>query len=326
MENQRTLQYSSALVAMLLGIRFFYSATIVSLRLSTETLVIADLFFETYEILLPFAIFALLLILALSWTAPPARVFWFSILVFHLVTLIIWLNYLERNSGIATILFPTIAAIAVVSGSVLSLGLAHSRGPSFEHWREWAYLALLVSIPLVFILRGAAMFGVGTSPGPTGVHQGNWFLVYTPTILLELLAIWVWLNLVLSSAPSKLRRRWYAFLPFVILPLAMAAFKLRPLSGFILSALVTWGSNLALFVPATLSLSLTVTAVACYLSTFTLVKRDNNRLAWRLLLAGTSAVILSGFYLSMASVEGLTFGLAIIAVSMASWKRESSLQ
>ncbi len=320
----RRLLTVSVLAAVLLGIRFFYSATAVSLRLSPGTLAIANWVFETYEFFLPFVLFAMILLIALSWRSPPTRAFSLSIIVFHLVVLIVWLYYLDPlDSRAAKSLFPIVSVIAVASGSLLSLGFASARGISTERWQEWAYLAILVLVPVIFALRAATILGVGTSPGPTGALQGNWFLVYTPTILLELLAIWVWLNLVLSSERSKLRRRWYSFLPFAIPPLSMAAFALRPLSGFILSALVTWGSNLALFVPAPLSLTLTVTSFACYLSTFILLERENNRVAWRLLFVGSSTVILSGFYLSMASVEGLTLGLVIIAVSMTSWKQGS---
>jgi len=170
-------------------------------------------------------------------------------------------------------------------------------------------------VPAVFLIRSPAAHGVGTSTGPSGAVEGNWFLVNAPTILLELLALGVWANLALDAGRSPLRARWYALLPFAAVPVFLIGLTLSPFSAYILSALITWGSNLALFTPSLVSVALAVGAVSSYLSAFLLLGRKANPRRWDLLLLGTATTVLAGFYVSMVSVEGLSVGLLLTALA-----------
>lgn len=321
----RLLVAISTVVALLLAIRFSSSAALAAMNLSAETLASAGRVFEIYEILLPFPLLAVFVLLGLSNKTPLGDALVLGVVLLHFAALISWLYGLNPfDSPSAKSLFPPLAMAAVASSSFLSLRLSKNLRDLRRGWAGWAHFTLLLIVPLVFAMRVAASLGVGTSPAPSGVLQGNWFFVNSPTLLLELLAVAVWLNVVLDSDPSQLRRRWYAFIPFTALPVSLAAFALRPLSGYILSALITWGSNLALFAPAPLSLSLAVIAVSCYLSSFLLIGRKGNGEAWGLLLLGTASVVLAGFYPSMASVEGLSIALLVSTAARLSWKRVPS--
>lgn len=325
MARPRTLVLITTAVTLLLAIRFSSSAVLAAMNLSSETLAFIHRLVEAYEILLPFPLLAVVVLLVLSRETHLTRALPLSALALHVFALITWLTDLNaRSAGAALGLFPPLAVAAVASSSFLSVRLPRSWLRSATAWRGWGHLAFLLIVPLVFAMRVAATLGVGTSTGAGGVLQGNWFFVNSPTLLLELLAVAVWLNVVLDSDPSQLRRRWYAFIPFTALPVSLVGFALRPLSGYILSALITWGSNLALFAPAPLSLSLAVVSVSCYLSSFLLFERKGNEAAWGLLLLGTASVVLAGFYPSMASVEGLSIALLVSTAARSSWKRVPS--
>jgi len=173
----------------------------------------------------------------------------------------------------------------------------------------------LVLVPIVHGTRTAAILGAGTAPGPDGILRGDWLIVNLPTLLLELLAIGVWLLLVTDRPATELRAKWPALLPLAIVPAFAALFAARPLAGFIVSATISWGANLAVFVPVWASLNLAMAAFACYLSTLALAKPAGNRGPWELFLLGTAAVVLAGFFTSMASVEGLALGLVAIGTA-----------
>lgn len=319
----------STFVAVLLTIRFSYSPVLAAISLSSETLIAINHVMELYEIFLSSVLLTAVVLIVISWRGDSIRTLSLTVLVLHSLTLILWFYYQDSlSSQVVRNIFPPLWIAVVASGSILSFNLS-SMWKMWKRlrggWQIWAYLLLLLLVPAVFAMRTAVSLGVGMSVGGDGVLQGNWFLVNLPTILLELLAIGVWLNLLLDSSVKNLKRRWYAFLPFAALPLSAIGFQLRPLSGYILSALITWGSNLALFVPAWLSLGSAVMSVACYFSSLILLERRGNENAWNLLFLGSLSVVLAGFYPSMASAEGLSFAMLVLGIAVSVWKRETSL-
>jgi len=323
---QQLLIPVSTFVAVLLAIRFSYSPVLAAMSLPSETLASINYVFETYEVLLSFVLLAAVVLIVLSWRENSIRALSLTVLVLHSITLTLWFYYQDPlSSQLVRSFFPPLSIATVASSSALSFNFSQVWRRLRGGWQIWAYLLLLILVPLVFAMRTAASLGMGMAVGGEGVLQGNWFLVNLPTVLLELLAIGVWLNLLLYSSVPRLQRRWYAFLPFAALPLSMIGFQLRPLSGYILSALITWGSNLALFVPAWLSLGLAVTSVSCYFSSFILLEREGNENAWNLLFLGSFSVVLAGFYSSMASVEGLSFAMLVLGIVLSAWKREALL-
>lgn len=318
----RTFLAVSVIVVILLAVRFLSSTALAAMDLSSETLASLGQVFDAYEILLPFPLLFVVVLLVASRRGEGEGAARLGILSFHAFVLIVWLLSLEPvDSRIAERLFPPLGTAAVAGSAYLALRLYAAGRPSSRRPEMRPFHFLLLLVPLVFAMRMAASLGVGTSPGEGGTLRGAWLFSNLPTLLLEFLAIGVWADLVLASDRARLRHRWYAFIPFAALPLALIGFELKPLSGYILSALITWGSNLALFVPASLSLGLAVTAVACYASWFLLQERRGNAEAWSLLLLGSSAIILAGFYLSMASVEGLSVALLLSALALSAWEK-----
>ncbi len=307
---------------VLLALRFFSDVGLVAVNPPPEVQASVGEFFEAYEAVLPFALLPVTFLLVWSGPRSPPATLWLVLLVFHTLAVVLGTAFL-RSYGPKDF-FPPVAMAVVASGSLLSLLVAPGPRGLARQWWGASYLALLALVPVVFAMRVAALLGFGTAPGEGGVLQGNWLLVNLPTISLELLAVAVWLGGLMEKRPSEVRERWYAFLPFVAVPLFAVGFVARPLVGFILSATISWGSNLAVFVPPAVSLTLAVAAVACFTSTFLLVPRKSRRDAWNLLLLGSLTVLLAGFQLSMASVEALTLGLVLIGIALSSWPRPAS--
>src|SRR3990172_2446442 len=273
-------------VSALLAPRFLVDVAIAASAPPAEVRTAVAQFFAAYELVLPFALLPVLLLLAGAGPRRPAFAAALGFLAVQAVVLALGTATLLaygsaetraplRASGSAEprALFPPFAVAGVAGGSVLALAV-HGEVPGLlTRWRGGAFLALLAIVPAALAMRAAAPLGVGTAPGQGGALQGTWLLVNLPTLLLELLAVGVWLNLLLGSRPADLRRRWWAFLPFLAVPVSAAAFIAGPLSGFILSATISWGANLAVFVPPEVSLTLAVASLACWASAFLLVPR-----------------------------------------------------
>jgi len=314
----------SSLVAVLLAVRFSASTALAGMELSEETLEAAGKALEIYEILLPFPLLGVVLFLVLSREPQLSRPGLAGAFSLHILALSVWLLMVAGGDSQAVRgLFPSLAAAAVITSSALCLRPWTGWRALGSGWRVSAFLAFLILVPIVFTMRVLASLGIGTSPGTDGELRGNWIFVNLPTLLLELLAIGVWLNLLMDRTPGELRRRWFAFLPFLTVPALLVGAMMKPLSGYILSALISWGSNLALFSPAQLSLTLATTALSCYLSSLLLVGREGSPTAWNLLLIGSASVVLAGFYPSMASVEGLGVAVLVVATSISVWTRTS---
>lgn len=319
---RRRLALIGTVVALLLGVRFASSAAIAAMDLPPEALVpIADTL-EAYELALPFVLLFVFLIVAVTVGEGAKQRAGFVLVGLQASVLLLGVYNLSAGSGgVAGDLYAALAVVIVALAAGFSLLLSRDRPPLRESWGGWAYLALVMLVPAAFLLRVAAGFGLGMSAGAGGTLQGSWVVVNAPTLLLEFLAIGVWANVALDAGRSRLRARWYAFLPLALVPPFLLAFVLAPLSGYILSALITWGSNLALFAPAPLSLAIAVTAVACYVSSFILLREGDDGRERVLLLLGTATIVLAGFYPSMASVEGLSVGLLLTAVAYSSRTR-----
>ncbi len=313
----RVLSKVGAAFVLLLAVRFFASVALSALGPPPETLAVAGHFLEAYEIVLPAAILPVTFLLALGARGRTGFLVWLAILGVHVTAYALWLASLL--GVLPTLAFAPLAVVAVILAGGLVIPTAKGPRRLMGGLGGLGYLTLLVVVALAFSLRVGAALGLGTSPGPGGVLEGSWVVSNLPTLLMELLAVGVWLAVVLGATGRYLRRRWHAFLPFAVLPAVPLVFWARPLAGYIFSATVTWGSNLVVFVPAIVSLTLVAVAIACYLSTFLLVPRKGNDEAWGLALLGTLSVILAGFYLSMASVEGLVWGLLLTARGLRRW-------
>ncbi len=308
-------------IAALLGVRFLTSVTLVAVAPPPETLALVGAYSEAFEVALPLAILPVLFVLTWGWVrgALP-RAAWVAILGVHVAALVVWLGFLVGFLPAAIALaFPYLAVVATACASLLCLlGPGRPRG-WFAEPRWQAHLVLLALIPLATALRIGAGLGLGAWESG-GVLHGNWFVVNLPTLLIEFFVIGIWLFVVLDAGPARVRQRWYALLPFAALLLPVV-FEARPLAGYVFSALITWGSNLELFVPTVVSLSLAAAAVAFYLSTFLLLPRSRDKRPWDLLWLGTLTIILSGFFASMASVEGLAWGSVLVTLALRSWGR-----
>ena len=308
------------LCIVLLSVRFFSGVALAARPPDPETLRTIGGLLQAYELGLPFVLLAALFIQLRPGGGRREVAAWTVTVGLLVVSLGLWPNGLvPGTSAVRQGAFLAFAIAATAGASVLSLVEA-PRGLRRRWWGA-AYLALLFLVPAVLAMRLAALAGVGTSPGPEGALQGNWALVHVPTLALELLAIGVWMYLVLAVPPADLRQRWTAFLPFLAVPVAATLFVAAPLSETILSATISWGANLAVFVPVEVSLTLAVIALACYASAFLLIPRGANPEAWRLLLLGTLTILLAGFFPSMASVAGLVLGLVTTGRSLALWDR-----
>ena len=306
----------ATVAVLLLGIRFSSSAALAAVNLPPEAVPVIANVLQVYDVVLS-AVLLLAFLLAAKSADPLAKDRRTVVLLgFQGSIFLLWLYSLDWGSPpLAKDLYAALAAVAVVAASVVSMRVSRGRPPSKGGWGRWAHLTFLLAVPAVFLMRVAAAYGVGTAAGPSGTVEGDWFLVNAPTIVLELLAIGVWANLILDTGPSQLRARWHALLPFAAVPIFLIGFTLSPFSGYILSALITWGSNLALFTPSLLSVALAVAAISCYLSVFLLLGRKGNEPRWDLLLLGTATTVLAGFYLSMVSVAGLSVGMIVTAMA-----------
>ena len=308
------------LCAVLLAVRFFSGVALAAKPPDPATLRTIGGLLQAYELGLPFVLLAALLVHLRPGGGRRKTVVWVLTVGLFLVSLGLWPNgIVPGTSAVRQGAFLALAVAATAGGSVLSVVEA-PRGLRRRWWGA-AYLALLVLVPAVLGMRLAALASVGTSPGPGGALQGSWALVHAPTFALELLAVGVWMYLVLAVQPADLRKRWTAFLPFLAVPVAALLFVAAPLSETILSATISWGANLAVFVPVEVSLTLAVIALSCYASAFLLIPRGANPQAWRLLLLGTLTILLAGFFPSMASVAGLVLGLVTTGRALALWDR-----
>ena len=312
---------ATAIVGLLVP-RFFVDVAIAASAPPADLRTAVAQFFAAYELVLPFALLPLVLLVAGAGERRPAFGIVLGFLVMQAVVLGLGaLTLWGYASTEALAFFPPIAVAGVAGGSILALALHRETRGLFARWRGGAFLALLVIAPAALAMRAAAPLGVGTGPGEGGALQGNWLLVNLPTLLLELLAIGVWLNLLLGRRLPDLRRRWYAFLPFLGVPASFAAVIAAPI---ILSATISWGANLAVFVPPEASLTLAVASLACWASAFLLVPRAGRRDPWNLLFLGTLVLLLAGFRPTAGSVEALNLGLVLVAVALSRWDRPAS--
>jgi hypothetical protein len=311
---------TAAAVALLVP-RFFVDVAIVAINPPPGVQTGLAQFFGAYEVVLPPALLAAVLAVSKSGPRPlpPAR--WLALLGVNGLAIATGTAFLQaRGPPELEAVFIAFAVLAIAMGSLLALGVSPGTRTLGGTWWGGAFLALIALVSVAFAMRAAAFLGVGTAATDGGPLRGNWFLVNVPTLSLELLAVSVWLTLLLGKRRSELRQRWFALLPFLGLPLFAAGFALRPgIAGTALSATITWGANLAVFSPPEVSLGLAVGALACYASSFLLVPRKGRRAAWNLLLLGSLGILMAGFWLSPASVEGLTLGVLAIAVGFSQW-------
>jgi hypothetical protein len=297
---------TAAAVALLVP-RFFVDVGIVATNPPVSVQVNLAQFFGAYEIVLPPALLGAVLAVSRSGPRPlpPAR----------------WLALLGVN-GLA---LTGTAFLQARGPPELVLGVSPGTRALGGTWWGGAFFVLIALVSVAFAMRAAAFLGLGTAASDGGPLRGNWFLVNFPTLSLELLAVSVWLTLLVGKRRSELRQRWFALLPFLGLFLFALGFALRPaIVGTALSATITWGANLAVFSPPEVSLGLAVGALACYASSFLLVPRKGRTEAWNLLLLGSLGILMAGFRLSPASVEGLTLGVLAIAVGLSQWTASPS--
>ncbi len=311
------------LVVILLLIRLFASVTIAGLDVSNETRIAVGQAIDAYEITLPFVLLFIILFLFLRPLGSTRPIFFYTFLLLHIMAMISWIPLLavaaSRNLIVLLVVFATASLIFT---SYLALGIS-GFGRGEKGWQKYAFVGYLAIIPVTFVIRGITVLGLTTFADEEGVLVGNWPLVNLPTLLLEFLSIGVWLSMASGFSLQDLRRKWFAFLPFIAVPLMAIIFQIRPLVGFIFSALITWGTNLALFVPITVSLTLAVLSVACFLSTLLLLYEKGAKKPWSLFSIGVAASFIAGFHLSMASVEGLSFGMLLVAISISVWRRRA---
>lgn len=306
-----TIVRLSLLMALLLGIRFSASAAMAGASLTPETVASLSSALDVYDGFLPLPLIVAFIRLSPIWwrrRADAATVGMTGLLG------IVWGLELAAPVLSTPTAAPVLASLTVALGSVFCLYVSGLRAQDARGWAGWAYLAFLLVVPLAFALRTAAYLGLGTSVGAGGTLQGIWLLVYAPTVLLTFLAVVVWANLALDAGGRRIRERWTALLPFVAVPLYVVAASAQPLAGYILSAFITWGSNLALFTPPLLSVTLAVVSVAAFVSSFLLSEREHGARA--LLFVGTAIVVLAGFYVAAASVAGIVLGMLAATVAL----------
>ena len=312
-------------VALLLAVRFSSSIALLDANLSPSTGAIVAAALVLYEIVLG-GVLTVVFFVMLGWLQPPAS-FRTTIAVLALfgAALIVWLLailYVAFPWMVSAFLVFGVASVA--SASWLAHGFTAPRRMAMRPWTRKAFVALLVILPVALALRASAIQGLDPFAGSAGNLRGNWVFVHAPTIALEFLVLIVFLNVLFDRSRAELRRRWYAFLPFLLVPLILDVVADRPLTGYILSAFVSWGANLTLFDPALVSLALVTAVLAAFASTLLLVGRRGNEESWDLLLLGATSAVFAGFYLSMASVAGLAVSMLMITRALASWRRPSS--
>lgn len=320
-QDARAQGFVEILTPSLLAVQFSSGIVLAAMALPAATLAPVTAAFEVYGVALAFVLLGAMAILLRIRGAPIATSLAYSPLVVQ-ATVLAW--GLAAASPFATPLlrtsFPVFATVAIAVTAALCPILFRKPRSSWKGWGGWAHLFLLILVPLVFALRVAASLGLGMAPGSGGALQGNWLLVNVPTILLEYFAFGMWLSLMLDPRSRGVRTRWDVWLSWVALLPILAALFASSLFAFVFSAVITWGTNLAVFVPVTWSLSLAAMSVACYLSFFLLLRRRGYRDS-RSLFLGTASVLLSGFYPSVASVAGLSYGLVATTAAFPSQER-----
>ena len=307
-------------VALLLAVRFSASTILAGFNLTTETLALTGKILEAYEVLLPLPLLAVLILLLWQLRLSVPRPLLLAAVILEAAAFLTWaLALMSVGNPLTADVFGALAVVAVASVSVLAEFLRRGSKEHVRDWSGWAHLAILVAVPFVLAMRIAALEGLGMTPAAGGSLTANWLFANLPTILLELLMILVWGEVILGRTAVELRARWYAFVPFILVPLVMLASQERPLSGYILSTLIGWGANLALFAPAPDSLGLAATALACYASVLLLLGRRGRKDAWNLLFLGSASILLAGFYPAMASVAGLGTALVLTTLAVMEW-------
>lgn len=311
-----------AALTVVLAVRFFADVALVAANPSAEALQQAAAIVAGFEVLLAVLLMAVLAFFrgasSPGRTRRPVLTAHVALLAVLTATLGTWLFYVSGSPASPPgSLFPPLAVVSVALGAVVSISHAPPRAVLIRRWWGAAFVALAAIVSAVFGMRTAALLGLGTSPGPGGVLQGDWSLVNVPTLLLELLAIGVWLMAVTGTHTG--REGWKASLPFVGVPPAVLLFLAVPLSGYIFSATISWGANLAVFRPVEASLTLALVAIACWGSAVLWIRGVVPRRPWRLLVLGTASVVLAGFSLSFVSVAGLVYGLIVVASALSEW-------
>lgn len=326
-ESQRRARDARVLgwvVTLLLAVRFSASSALIGVNLSPPTLVTVGGALEAYEILLPFVLVPVFFLL-LGWRIPPVALHT-TVAVLALLGAA-WATWLLAVLGIlpplTTGVFLVLAVVALSVSSVLAYAFPSARRDAMRPWARIVHGVLLAALPVVFAMRSAALEGLDPVTGSGGVLRGNWFFVHLPTIVLEFLVVAVFVNVVFDRTAAELRARWYAFLPFLLVPLLMDAVIDRPLAGYVLSALISWGANLALFSPAVYSLGLVTAVFACFASSLLLLGRRGREESWDLLLLGCASTVFAGFFPSMASVAGLGVSMLLTASAIGSWQRRT---
>ncbi len=320
LETSRPARWLAWAVALLLVVRFSASSALIGVNLSPPTLVTVGAALEAYEVLVPFLLLPVFFFL-LGRRDPPvsfrATVAALALLGAGLVT---WLlAILGVLVPLTTQVFLVLAVASVAAGAWLAYPFPPARRQAMRPWTPTVYGVLLAALPVVLAMRLAALEGLDPVTGSGGVLRGNWFFVHAPTIALEFLVIAVFVNVLFDRSTPELRRRWYAFLPFLLVPVIMDAVSDRPLTGYVLSALITWGANIALFSPAIASIGLVTAVFACFASAFLLLGRKGKTGPWDLLFLGSASLFFAGFYPSMASVVGLDVALLLVHGSIRGW-------
>jgi len=315
--SSRGLRIVSIVALLLLAVQFSSGVVMASMGLPSATLSLLNGVFEAYGVVLAFALIGSIALLLKALAGSLRRPLVLAILAIQGGALAVWL---ASESSLAPppvkANFPILAAFAIASTAGLCPLFFADRRRLMDTWSGWAHLLVLALVAGVFALRTAASLGLGMSPGPTGTLQGDWLLVNGPTILLESFAIGMWLSLLWDPGSRGLQDRWRAWLPMAALIPAVMGIFASGLLAFVFSAFITWGTNLAVFVPVTVSLSIAAASIACYVSFFLLLRgRGGDRGSW--LLLGTASILLSGFYPSIVSESGLVYGLLLTTFALA---------
>lgn len=303
----------AALALVLLLIRFVFATALAAVSLSQESLVAAGRFLDVYEVLLaPFLVSVYILVLY-SLANPLPRALRLLVVGLIVVTLYVWLYGLSLQALVSV--FPPLGMATLVTASIVAVTIARPE-PATTHAKR-LFIAVAVVVLVAFGLRIVASLGFGTSPGDGGTLRGNWLLVYGPSILVAFLAIGVWLEVVFELGAPHVRTHRFSLVPFALVPAFLFGVSLIPLAGYILSALITRGSNLAVFIPAEVSLGLALVALAAYFSALILIRPSLQKTSWNVLFLGSGMIVIAGFFPSMTSVMGLSLALALAAIGCA---------
>lgn len=286
-----------------LAVRFLSDVALAAANVSAETRLAIAGALDVYEIVLAAGLLVVFALLAHRSLGRSLRPWGWLLTSLLAVAFAVWLA-VPRGWA-----FSALSTGALVLVAVFALRVRFPGRIDLASWPTWAFLGLVVLVPVVYAMRSASALALVTLEGTPG-----WLFANLPTFLLELLSIGTWMNLVLDAGQGRRRWSWRPFVPFLIVPPILILFAARDLAGFVLTFEIAWGMNLSNFVPVLFSLGLALTAAACYVSSILFLPRGERR---RLLATGLLLAILAGFLPSMASVGGLALALVLSAKALA---------